>query len=71
MSWRANVEMIRALVMRAGNEILRVPGAAIPGVLAPTIFFLGITSVFGEITALPGFDSDSYASFIVPVASSS
>ena len=68
MSLSAEVEMVRALIRRAGNEILRVPGAAIPGVLAPTIFFLGITSVFGNLTALPGFDADSYASFIVPVS---
>jgi ABC-2 type transport system permease protein len=37
---RADVATIRALVRRARNEIFRVPGAAIPGVLAPTIFFL-------------------------------
>ena len=36
------------------NEILRVPGAAIPGVLAPTIFFLGLTAVFGNLTAAAG-----------------
>ena len=29
------------LVRRSANELIRVPGAAIPGVLAPTIFFLG------------------------------
>ena len=57
-----------ALVRRSANEIIRVPGAAIPGVLAPTIFFLGLTSVFGNLTALPGFDSDSYQSFIIPVS---
>ena len=68
LGWRADLEMVWALVRRAGNEILRVPGAAIPGILAPTIFFLGITSVFGNLTALPGFDSDSYASFVVPVS---
>jgi ABC-2 type transport system permease protein len=68
MSWRVDFEMVWALVRRAANEILRVPGAAIPGVLAPTIFFLGITSVFGNLTLLPGFDSDSYASFVVPVS---
>jgi ABC-2 type transport system permease protein len=67
-TWRSDMAMIRALIRRAGNEIVRVPGAAIPGVLAPTIFFLGITSVFGNLTALPGFDSDSYASFVVPVS---
>ena len=40
VGWRTNLEMIAALVRRAANELLRVPGAAIPGVLAPTIFFL-------------------------------
>jgi ABC-2 type transport system permease protein len=68
MGWRANVETIAALVRRAANELLRVPGAAIPGVLAPTIFFLGLTSVFGHLTLLPGFDSDSYQSFLIPIS---
>src|SRR3954467_9062741 len=68
MGWRANVETIAALVRRAANELLRVPGAAIPGVLAPTIFFLGLTSVFGHLTLLPGFDSNSYQSFLIPVS---
>ena len=68
MGFAANMAMVRALVRRASNEILRVPGAAIPGVLAPTIFFLGLTSVFGELTALRGFDSESYQSFIIPVS---
>lgn len=65
---RSDLIMVWALVRRSGNELLRVPGAAIPGVLAPTIFFLGITAVFGHLTALPGFDSESYQSFIVPVS---
>jgi ABC-2 type transport system permease protein len=68
MGWRANLEMISALVRRAANELLRVPGAAIPGVLAPTIFFLGLTAVFGNLTLLPGFDTDSYQSFLLPVS---
>ena len=50
------------------NEITRVPGAAIPGVLAPTIFFLGLTAVFGNLTLLPGFDTESYQSFLIPVS---
>ena len=45
-----------------------MPGAAIPGVLAPTIFFLGLTAVFGNLTHLPGFDTDSYQSFIIPIS---
>ena len=44
---------IRALIRRARNELVRVPGAAIPGVLAPSIFLLGLTSVFGHLTLLP------------------
>ncbi len=60
--------MVGALVRRSANELLRVPGAAIPGVLAPTIFFLGLTSVFGSLTNLSGFDTDSYQSFLVPVS---
>ena len=68
MSARAQIEAVRALVRRAMNELTRVPGAAIPGVLAPTIFFLGLTAVFGSLTLLPGFDTDSYQSFLLPVS---
>ena len=68
MGARADLETIRALMRRALNEILRVPGAAIPGVLAPTIFFLGLTAVFGNLTLLPGFTTDSYQSFLIPVS---
>jgi ABC-2 type transport system permease protein len=53
---------------RAKNELLRVPGAAIPGVLAPTIFFLGLNGVFGALTHLKGFTTGSYESYIVPVS---
>ncbi len=67
-SWRSERAAIGALVRRAANEIVRVPGAAIPGVLAPTIFFLGLTSVFGNLTLLPGFGAESYASFLIPVS---
>jgi ABC-type multidrug transport system permease subunit len=68
VSARAGLETISALMGRALNEILRVPGAAIPGVLAPTIFFLGLTAVFGNLTLLPGFTTDSYESFLIPVS---
>ncbi|MGB7588367.1 MAG: ABC transporter permease [Solirubrobacterales bacterium] len=67
-AWRANLATIGALMARARNELLRVPGAAIPGVLAPTIFFLGINGVFGALTQLRGFSNGSYESFIVPVS---
>ena len=66
--WRANLATIAALMSRARNELLRVPGAAIPGVLAPTIFFLGLNGVFGALIQLRGFDVGTYESFIVPVS---
>ena len=68
MNWRGAAASIAVLVKRALNEITRVPGAAIPGVLAPTIFFLGLTSVFGSLTLLPGFTTSSYQSFLIPVS---
>jgi ABC-2 type transport system permease protein len=67
MSARANLATVWALMRKATNEVVRVPGAAIPGVLAPTIFILGLTSVFGKLTLLPGFNSDDYMTFILPV----
>jgi ABC-2 type transport system permease protein len=68
MGLAAELATVRALIRRAANELLRVPGAAIPGVLAPTIFFLGLTAVFGNLTLLPGFDTQSYQSFILPIS---
>lgn len=67
-AWRANLATILALMTRSKNELIRVPGAAIPGVLAPTIFFLGLNGVFGALTQLQGFETGSYESFIVPVS---
>jgi ABC-type multidrug transport system permease subunit len=68
MTLTADLATVRALMRRAANEILRVPGAAIPGVLAPTIFFLGLTAVFGSLTLLPGFTTESYQSFLIPIS---
>lgn len=65
---RQDIATIAALVDRSKNELLRVPGAAVPGVLAPTIFFLGLNGVFGSLTQLTGFTTDNYASFLVPVS---
>jgi ABC-2 type transport system permease protein len=67
-AWRTNAATIVALITRAKNELVRVPGAAIPGVLAPTIFFLGLNGVFGGLIHLRGFDTGSYESFIIPVS---
>jgi ABC-type multidrug transport system permease subunit len=63
---RASLAIVRALVVRALNEITRVPGAALPGVLAPTIFLVGLSGVFGAAAHLRGFHAD-FRTFIVPV----
>ena len=65
---RRNWATIAAIVNRSKNELIRVPGAAIPGVLAPTIFFLGLNGVFGALTQLKGFSTGTYESYIVPVS---
>ena len=67
MTIAQNLQVVLALSRRALNEILRVPGAAIPGVLAPTIFMIGISGVFGEAARLPGFEATDFRTFIVPV----
>lgn len=67
MSLREQRAMVWSLMRRGINEVVRVPGAAIPGVLAPTIFILGLTSVFGKLTLLPGFSTNDYMTFILPV----
>jgi ABC-2 type transport system permease protein len=53
---------------RALNEVVRVPGAAIPGVLAPSLFLLGLTAIFGKLSVLPGFTTDSFLTFILPIS---
>jgi ABC-2 type transport system permease protein len=67
MTVAQNARVILALSRRGLNEILRVPGAAIPGVLAPTIFMVGLSGVFGEAARLPGFEATDFRTFIVPV----
>jgi len=59
--------VVGALVRRALNELSRVPGAAIPGVIAPTIFVIGLASVFGQADRLAGFGTVDFQTFIVPV----
>ena len=41
--------MVWSLMKRGLNEILRVPGAALPGMLAPALVRLGLTAVFGNL----------------------
>ncbi|HEY3021152.1 MAG TPA: ABC transporter permease [Solirubrobacteraceae bacterium] len=63
---RQHLRIVRALMRRALNEILRVPAGAIPGVLAPTIFMLGLSSVFAAAARLRGYHAD-FRTFVVPV----
>jgi ABC-2 type transport system permease protein len=65
--WRADLVVASHLVRRSFNELLRVPGAAVPGIIAPTIFLLGLTAVFGDLQRLPGFTADEFISFLIPV----
>lgn len=67
MTAAQNLRVILALSRRALNEILRVPGGAIPGILAPAIFMVGLSGVFGAAANLPGFDATDFRTFIVPV----
>src|SRR3982751_5873601 len=60
--------MVWSLMRRGLNELLPLPGAAVPGMLAPTIFLLGLTAVFGNLRHLPGYPTDSFISFMVPVS---
>jgi ABC-2 type transport system permease protein len=66
-SLRENLRLVWALVRRGLNEIFRVPGASLPGVLAPTIFMLGTFSIFGQLELLPGFSGTDYLDWILPV----
>jgi ABC-2 type transport system permease protein len=70
MTAAAQMRVVLALSRRALNEIIRVPGGAIPGVLAPTIFMIGLSGVFGEAAQLQAFQGDvgtDFRTFILPV----
>jgi ABC-type multidrug transport system permease subunit len=62
-----HLQAIAALMRRGLNEILRVPAGALPGVLAPTIFMLGLSAVFGKAARLPGYDTANFLTFVVAV----
>ena len=67
MTVAMNLRVIRVLAFKALNEILRVPGGAIPGILAPAIFLIGINGVFGQAATLFGGDVD-FTDWVVPVS---
>jgi ABC transporter DrrB family efflux protein len=55
------------LMRRSLNEVIRVPGGAVPGIIAPTLFLVGLTAAFGKLTDVRGFGTDDYLSFLAPV----
>ena len=67
MTLAMNLRVVRVLALKALNEIVRVPGAAIPGVLAPAIFLIGINGVFGQAATLFGADVD-FTNWIISVS---
>jgi ABC-type multidrug transport system permease subunit len=67
MTAAMNLRVIRVLAFKALNEILRVPGGAIPGILAPAIFLIGINGVFGQAASLFGGELD-FTDWIIPVS---
>jgi ABC-type multidrug transport system permease subunit len=67
MTLAMNLRIVRVLAFKALNEILRVPGGAIPGVLAPAIFLIGINGVFGQAAVLFGGEID-FTNWIIGVS---
>jgi ABC-2 type transport system permease protein len=67
MTLAMNLRVIRVLAFKALNEILRVPGGAIPGILAPAIFLIGINGVFGQAATLFGGEID-FTNWIIAVS---
>ena len=67
MTAAMNLRVIRVLAFKALNEVLRVPGGAIPGILAPEIFLIGINGVFGQAASLFGGDVD-FTDWVIPVS---
>jgi ABC-type multidrug transport system permease subunit len=68
MAVATELRTVAALFRRALNELFRVPGAAIPGILSPTIFALGLTAIFGNLTQLRGFGTEEYMTFLAAVS---
>ena len=62
-----DLRTVGALMCRGLNEILRVPIAALPGIIAPTIFMLGTAAVFGKAASLEAYGGVSLLAFILPV----
>ena len=63
----ASIAVTGALMRRALNEVVRVPGAAVPGVIAPTIFMLGIAAVFGQASSLRSYGGVDFLTFVCAV----
>jgi ABC-type multidrug transport system permease subunit len=63
-----NASIALVLWRRSLNEVLRVRGALLPATIAPVVFLVGMSGQFGRLTGLEGFPTESYMSWIVPLA---
>ena len=64
----SSLPIVLTLWRRSLNEVLRVRGALLPTTLAPVIFLIGLSGQFDRLTSLPGFPTESYLSWIVPLS---
>ncbi|MDO9409271.1 ABC transporter permease [Patulibacter sp.] len=56
-----------AFWIRSLGEVTRVRGALVGTSIAPLVFLLGTSGQFGRLSGLPGFPTDSYLSWIIPL----
>jgi ABC-type multidrug transport system permease subunit len=61
-----NARRLLMLTRRALNEVIRVPGASMPAVVAPTLILMGTAGIFGKLVENGGFGTDQYLSFLMP-----
>jgi ABC-type multidrug transport system permease subunit len=62
------IAIVAVLWRRSLNEVVRVRGGLIPATVAPLIFLLGYSGQFGRLTELPGFPTDSFLSWVIPLS---
>ena len=62
------LQVAGALWRRSLYEVTRVRGLLLPATLAPLVFLLGMTGQFDRLADLPGFPTDSYLAWVVPLS---
>lgn len=64
----AALPIVAAMWHRSLLEIFRVKGAILPATIAPMIFLIGLSGQFERLVDLPGFPTDNYLSWAVPLS---